>query len=60
MEQTITSTTTKGLVIGLILIILALATYFANIEGSMVPYNGLAMPFLLVVLYGQYIPMVNR
>jgi hypothetical protein len=32
MEQTITSTTTKGLVIGLILIILALATYFASIE----------------------------
>ena len=32
MEQTITSTTTKGLVIGLILIVLALATYFANIE----------------------------
>jgi Protein of unknown function (DUF4199) len=32
MEQTITTTTTKGLVIGLILIILALATYFANIQ----------------------------
>ena len=32
MEQTITSTTTKGLVIGLILIILALVTYFANIQ----------------------------
>jgi Protein of unknown function (DUF4199) len=34
MEQTITSTTTKGLVIGLLLIILALAVYFANIEPS--------------------------
>src|SRR5437868_12395097 len=32
MEQTITSTTTKGLVISLILIILALAVYFANIQ----------------------------
>jgi len=32
MEQTITSTTSKGLVIGLILVILALATYFANIR----------------------------
>ncbi len=32
MEQTTTSTTTKGLVIGLVLIILALATYFANIQ----------------------------
>lgn len=32
MEQTVTTTTTKGLVIGLILIILALATYFANIQ----------------------------
>jgi hypothetical protein len=32
MEQKITSTTTKGLVIGLILVILSLATYFANIE----------------------------
>ena len=32
MEKTITSTTTKGLVIGLILIILALTMYFANIE----------------------------
>ncbi len=32
MEQTVTTTTTKGLVIGLILIILALTTYFANIQ----------------------------
>jgi hypothetical protein len=32
MEQTITPTTTKGLVIGLILVILALATYFSNIR----------------------------
>ena len=32
MEQTVTSTTTKGLIIGLILIILALVTYFANIK----------------------------
>jgi drug/metabolite transporter (DMT)-like permease len=32
MEQTITSTTTKGLVIGLILIIISLAIYFANID----------------------------
>jgi hypothetical protein len=32
MEKTITSTTTKGLVIGLILIIVALATYFANLD----------------------------
>src|SRR5664279_2836023 len=32
MEQKITSTSTKGLVIGLILVILSLATYFANIE----------------------------
>jgi hypothetical protein len=34
MEQTVTPTTTKGLVIGLILIILALATYFANIQAN--------------------------
>lgn len=32
MEQTITTTTTKGLVIGLILIIISLAMYFANID----------------------------
>jgi len=32
MEQNITSATTKGLLIALILIILELATYFANIE----------------------------
>ena len=34
MEQPVTSTTTKGLVIGLIQVILALVTYFANIEVS--------------------------
>jgi AICAR transformylase/IMP cyclohydrolase PurH len=32
MEQAVTTTTTKGLVIALILIILALATYFANVQ----------------------------
>ncbi len=32
MEQTITTTSTKGFVIGLILIILALGTYLANIK----------------------------
>ena len=32
MEQTVTSTSTKGMVIGLILIILALVTYFADIK----------------------------
>lgn len=32
MEQTVTSTTTKGLVIALILIIITLATYFAKME----------------------------
>lgn len=32
MEQAVTSTTTKGLVIGLILVMLALVTYFTNIE----------------------------
>ncbi|MEO8763112.1 MAG: DUF4199 family protein [Ginsengibacter sp.] len=32
IAQTVTSTTTKGLVIGLLLIILALAVYFANIQ----------------------------
>ena len=32
MEQTVTSTSTKGTVIGLILIILALVTYFADIK----------------------------
>ncbi len=32
MEQNITTTTTKGLVIGLILIIISLATYFANLD----------------------------
>lgn len=32
MEQTITPTSTKGIVIGLILIILALATYFMDIK----------------------------
>ena len=34
MEKKITSTTTKGLVIGLILVILTLATYFANVEAN--------------------------
>ncbi len=34
MEQTITTTSTKGFVIGLILIILALGTYLANIKVS--------------------------
>src|SRR5450432_1608167 len=34
MEKTITSTTTKGLVISLILIIISLAMYFASIEAS--------------------------
>jgi len=32
MEQTVTSTSTKGTVIGLMLIILALVTYFADIK----------------------------
>jgi len=32
MEKTVTSTITKGLVISLILIVLALAVYFANIQ----------------------------
>lgn len=32
MEQKITTTTTKGLVIGLIIIIISLATYFANLD----------------------------
>ncbi len=32
MEQTITTTTTKGMVIGLILVVLALATYFLDIK----------------------------
>ena len=32
MEQTVTTTTTKGVVIGLILIVLALVTYFAHIK----------------------------
>lgn len=32
MEQTITTTSTKGFVIGLILIVLALGTYLANIK----------------------------
>ncbi len=32
MEQTITPTSTKGIVIGLILVVLALITYFLNIE----------------------------
>jgi hypothetical protein len=34
MEQPITSTTTKGLVIGLIIIIVELARYFANVDIS--------------------------
>lgn len=34
MKQTITTTTTKGLVIGLVLIIFALVTYFANIAAN--------------------------
>ncbi|HEY8660777.1 MAG TPA: DUF4199 domain-containing protein [Hanamia sp.] len=32
MEQTITTTTTKGIVIALILVLLALVTYFLNIQ----------------------------
>jgi hypothetical protein len=32
MEQTVTTSTTKGVVIGLILIVLAIATYFADIR----------------------------
>ena len=34
MEQPVTSTQTKGLIIALILIVLALVTYFANIKGN--------------------------
>lgn len=32
MEQTVTTTTTKGIVIGLILIIIAIIIYFSNVE----------------------------
>ena len=32
MEQAVTTTTTKGIVIGLIVIIISIAIYFANID----------------------------
>ncbi len=32
MEQTVTTTTTKGIIIGLILIVIAIATYFASVD----------------------------
>ena len=32
IEKTVTSTTTKGLIIGLVLVVLGLAIYFANID----------------------------
>ena len=34
MEQTVTPTSTKGIVIGLILVVLALATYFLDIKAN--------------------------
>ncbi len=34
MEQTVTTTTTKGILIALVLIIIALATYFLNIQAN--------------------------
>lgn len=50
MEQTITSTSTKGIVIALILIVLALVTYFANI-----PVDGPVKWFSYVVFIGGII-----
>lgn len=32
MEQTVTTTTTKGIIIGLVLIVIAITMYFANID----------------------------
>ncbi len=32
MEQPVTTTNTKGIIIGLILIVIAIAIYFANID----------------------------
>jgi Protein of unknown function (DUF4199) len=54
MKQTVTSTTTKGFVIGLILIILALVVYFANIKVS-----GPAQWIGYVVFIGGIIWSVN-
>jgi len=54
MKQTVTSTTTKGFVIGLILIILALVVYFANIK-----VNGPAQWIGYLVFIGGIIWSVN-
>ena len=54
MEQTITTTTTKGVVIGLILIIFALVTYFANIEAnSPFQWIGYAV-FIVGIIWSVY------
>jgi hypothetical protein len=54
MEQTITSTTTKGLVIGLFLVILALVMYFSNIEiNGPVQWIGYAV-FIGGILWSVY------
>ncbi len=50
MEQTVTSTTTKGLVIGLILILLALVMYFGNIDvNGPVKWLGYIIYFLGII-----------
>jgi Protein of unknown function (DUF4199) len=54
MEQTITSTTTKGVVIALILMILHLATYFANLDPQgFAPWLGYAV-FIIGVIWSVY------
>lgn len=53
-EKNITTTTTKGIVIGLILVILGLVTYFANLD-----YNGPIKYIGYVVFVGGIIWSVN-
>ena len=54
MEQKITSTTTKGLVIGLILVIISLATYFTKMDlNGPVKWIGFVV-FIVGVIWSVY------
>jgi hypothetical protein len=54
MEQNVTSTTTKGVVIGLILILLALVTYFGNIDiNGPIKWLGYII-FILGIIWAVY------
>ncbi len=60
MEQTVTSSTTKGVVISLILIVIALATYFLNMNtSSALQYISYAIFILGIIwsvnIYGKQI-----